>query len=131
MHGFFSMKLFLSLLFILCSFSIAQAQEVQIALGPDEIGENQAWTITVTVQNDRLKSYDNFPEIKGFRKRGQSTQSQTNIVNGQISSSQSVIMTYMPMQRGIVTVSSFTMKVNEKSISVAGKKVTVGPPQQQ
>jgi hypothetical protein len=60
------MKLFLSLLFILSPFLTVFGQQVQITLGPDEIGENQAWTITVTVQNDRLKSYDNFPEIKGF-----------------------------------------------------------------
>lgn len=125
------MKLLLSLLFILSLFSTVLAQQVQITLGPDEIGENQAWTITVTIQNDRLKSYDNFPEIKGFRKRGQSTQSTTNIVNGQISSSQSVIMTYMPMQQGMFTVPSFTMKVNEKPVSVPGKKVKVGPQQQQ
>lgn len=130
MHGFFSMKLALSLLFIFASFSVAVGQ-IQVTLGPDEIGENQAWTITVTIQNDRLKSYDNFPEIKGFRKRGQSTQSTTNIVNGQISSSQSVIMTYLPMAQGTFTVPSFTMKVNEKSVAVAGKKVKVGPPQQQ
>lgn len=131
MHESFSMKLLLSLLFIFSLYSTVLAQQVQITLGPDEIGENQAWTITVTVQDDRLKSYDNFPEIKGFRKRGQSTQSTTNIVNGQISSSQSVIMTYIPLQQGTLTVPSFTMKVNEKPISVAGKKVKVGPPQQQ
>lgn len=131
MHGIFSMKVFFSLLFIASIFSIATAQEVQITLGPDEIGENQTWTITITVQNDRLKSYDNFPEIKGFRKRGQSTQSTTNIVNGQISSSHSVIMTYLPIQQGTVVVPSFTMNVNEKPVSVPGKKVKVGPPQQQ
>ena len=102
-----------------------------MTLGPDEVGENQAWTITVTVQNDRLKSYDNFPEIKGFRKRGQSTQSTTNIVNGQISSSQSVIMTYMPMAQGTVTIPSFSMKVNEKTVQVPGKTVKVGAPQRQ
>jgi uncharacterized protein YaeQ len=39
---------------------------VQITLGPDEIGENQAWTITVTVNNDRLKNYDNFPGYRRF-----------------------------------------------------------------
>ena len=107
------------------------AQSAQIILGPDEIGENQAWTITVTVQNDRLKSYDNFPEINGFRKRGQSTQSTTNIVNGQISSSQSVIMTYLPERQGTYTIPSFTMKVNDKPVNVPGKKVRVGPPLQQ
>src|SRR5688572_22928659 len=131
MRGIFSMKLFLSLLLILSSFVMAFSQQAQITLGPDEIGENQPWTITITVQNERLKSFENFPEIKGFRKRGQSTQSATNIVNGQISSSQSVIMTYLPMQQGTFTVPSFTMKVNDKPVSVAGKKVKVGPPQQQ
>jgi BatD DUF11 like domain len=107
------------------------AQSVQIILGPDEIGENQVWTITVTVQNDRLKSYDNFPDINGFRKRGQSTQSTTNIVNGQISSSQSVIMTYLPERQGTFTIPSFSMKVNDKPVNVPGKKVRVGPPLQQ
>lgn len=103
----------------------------QITLGPDEIGENQGWTITLTVNNERLKSYDNFPDIEGFRKRGTSTQSTTNIVNGQISSSQSVIMTYLPLKQGIVNVPSFTMIVNDKPIRVNGKKVKVGPAVQQ
>ena len=118
---------------LLASFlpSVLSAQNIQIVLGPDEIGENQVWTITVTVQNDRLKSYDNFPEISGFRKRGQSTQSTTNIVNGQISSSQSVIMTYLPEKQGTYTIPSFTMKVNDKAVNVPGKKVRVGPPLQQ
>lgn len=107
------------------------AQNVQIVLGPSEIGENQAWTITVTVQNERLKSYDNFPDITGFVKRGTSSQSTTNIVNGNISSSQSVIMTYLPSKQGTYTVPTFTMKVNDKSFTVTGKKVKVGPAVQQ
>jgi len=100
---------------------------IQITLGPDEIGENQAWTITVTVNNDRLKSYENFPDIDGFRKRGTSNQSQTSIVNGQMSSSQSVIMTYTPTKQGVYNIPSFKMKVNDQIISVTGKKVKVGP----
>ncbi len=104
--------------------------QVQITLGPDEIGENQAWTITVTVNNDQVKSYDNFPEIPGFRKRGTSSSSQTMIVNGRYSSSQSVIMTYVPVKQGTITVLPFRMKVNEQFISVPGKKVRVGPPVQ-
>src|SRR6185369_16412383 len=106
------------------------AQGVQIDLGPDEIGQNQAWTITVTVNNDRLKNYDNFPEIEGFQKRGTSSSSQTNIINGQMSSSQSIIMTYVPLRQGVVSVPSFKMKVNDQVFSVNGKKVKVGPPVQ-
>lgn len=121
------------ILFISCYavFPSAFSQEIKIALGPDEVGENQGWTITITVQNDRLKSYDNFPDINGFRKRGTSTQSTTSIVNGQISSSQSVIMTYLPAKQGTITISSFAMKVNDKTINVTGKKVKVGQPVQQ
>jgi hypothetical protein len=107
---------------------ITQAQQIQIVLGPDDIGENQAWTITIVVQNDRLKSYDNFPDIEGFRKRGASSQSSTSIVNGQVSSSQSVVMTYAPTKQGTFVIPDFTLKVNDKPIRVAGKKVKVGPP---
>jgi hypothetical protein len=117
------------LAFTLLAVSFAQAQTIQ--LGPDEIGENQAWTITVTVQNDQLRSFDNFPEINGFRKRGTSTQSSTSIINGQISSSQSVVMTYSPTKQGTFTLPPFTMKVNDKKISSSGKRIKVGAPVQQ
>lgn len=74
----------LLLTFLLGVSNFAFAQQIQIQLGPDEIGENQFWTISVTVSNDQLKSYSSFPDIEGFRKRGTSTQSQTNIINGQV-----------------------------------------------
>jgi hypothetical protein len=129
------MKSFWVFLVVFCAISatvaVAQNASVQIQLGPDEIGENQAWTITLTVLNDRLRSYDNFPDIEGFRKRGTSTQSQTSIVNGQMSSSQSVVMTYTPTQQGVFTVPSFKIKINDQVFSVTGKKVKVGPPAQQ
>ena len=112
-------------------FTITSAQKIQVTLGPDEIGDNQVWTITLTVQNDRLRSYDNFPDIDGFRKRGTSTQSTQNIINGQISSSQSIIMTYFPLKQGIFNVPDFRMKVNDKTVQVSGKRVKVGPAVQQ
>lgn len=106
------------------------AQQIQIQLGPEEIGENQFWTISVTISNDQLKSYSSFPDIAGFKKRGTSTQSQTNIINGQVSTTQGVIMTYAPTQQGIVTVPSFSMKINDQTVAASGKKVKVGPPVQ-
>ncbi len=108
--------------------TIAKAQQIQLQLGPDEIGENQGWTMAVTVVNEQLKSYGSFPEINGFRKRGTSTQSQTNINNGQVTSSQLVIMTYAPTQQGIITIPPFSIKVNDQTINSPGKKVKVGPP---
>lgn len=128
-----TMELGQKLLFFVCflwiSF-IGRAQQIQIQLGPDEISENQAWTISISVINDQLKSYGNFPDINGFKKRGTSTQSQTNIINGQVTSSQSVLMTYTPAQQGIITVPPFSIKINDQSVNSPGKKVKVGPPVQ-
>jgi len=123
------MKYFLILLLLLNS-GLAYTQNIQIALGPDEIGENQVWTITVTVQNEQLRNFDNFPDIESFRKRGTSSQSTTNIINGQISSSQSVTMTYSPTKRGVFTLPPFKMKVNDKMVSSNGKKIKVTAPVQ-
>lgn len=127
------MKLGLKLviLSILLAGSLAvSAQQIQIQLGPDEIGENQAWTMAITVINEQLKTYGGFPEITGFRKRGTSTQSQTNIVNGQVTTSQSVIMTYGPTQQGVITIPPFSIKVNNLVVNSPGKKVKIGPPVQ-
>ncbi len=123
-------RLFLLGLSLACWPATAQAQKIQIQLGPDEIGENQAWTIALTVQNDQLRSYGSFPDIPGLRKRGTSTNSQTNIINGQVSSAQSVIMTYTPTQQGLITVPPFTVKINDQTIQSPGKKIKVGPPVQ-
>jgi hypothetical protein len=121
-------------LIVVTGFMLAFQQvwgQVKINLGPDEIAENQGWPITITVVNDRLKTYDNFPDIEGFRKRGTSSQETTSIVNGQISSSQSLSMTYLPLKQGTITVPTFTMKVNDRNYTIPGKKVKVGPPVQQ
>lgn len=127
MKHFFSIKGVFGLFFTLLA-AFTHAQQVQITLGPDEIGENQTWSVTITVHNDRLKSYDNFPDIAGFRKRGTSSQSSTNIINGQISSSQSVIMTYLPERQGTIAVPGFSMNVNGTKIDVKGKKVKIVAP---
>lgn len=110
------------------SFSQSNKNNITVTLGPDQIGDNQAWTITITVSNERLTGYDNFPDIEGFRKRGTSTQSQTSVINGQISSSQGVVMSYIPTRQGTFTVPTFTIKVNNTPITVPGKKVVVGAP---
>lgn len=108
----------------------AMAQDVEVALGPDEIALNQAFTITVTVSNGRLQSYEGFPEIAGFLKRGTSSSSSTNIINGQMSSSQSLTQNYIPHREGVFTVDPFQMKVNGQDVDVDGKSIKVGPPVQ-
>ncbi|CAN0323789.1 unnamed protein product, partial [Phaeothamnion confervicola] len=131
MKPFFSIKSLFTLFLAMVGWSYVQAQTIQIILGPDEIGENQGWAISVSIQNDRFKSHDYvFPEIYGFRKRGTSSQSQTSIINGQSSSSQSVTMTYLPVKQGTYTIQAFKMTVNGQTIFSPGKKVKVGPPVQ-
>ncbi len=119
----------ITLIFIFCG--VSRAQNIKIILGPDNIALNQAFTITVEVQNDRIKSIDNFPEIPGFNRVGQSSSSSTNIINGQYSTTQSMIQNYVPMKEGTIVIKPFSIKVNDKSISSPGKKVTVGPAIQQ
>lgn len=119
-------KVILAIIFINGLAALAQEKRIEITLGPDEIGENQVFTITLTVHNDRIKSYDNFPDIEGFVKRGQSTSSQTSIVNGQISSSQSVVMNYAPTKKGTFVLKPFRMKVNDETVSSPGKSIKVG-----
>ncbi|WP_332912359.1 BatD family protein [Algoriphagus boritolerans] len=83
--------------------NFSQAQEVQIELGADEIGLNETFTIKVTLSNDKIKSYDQFPEITGFQKQGISQSSSMNIINGQMSTSNSIIQYYKLAERAIYT----------------------------
>ena len=123
-------KYVLGLLIVLILGNNLQAQEISIELGADEIALNQGFTITIVVSNERLRSYDNFPDFVGFTKRGTSSSSKTNIVNGQISSTQSITMTYAPTEQGTFTLPPFEMEVNGKKTKSPGKKIIVGPPAQ-
>ncbi len=106
-------------------------QEISVTLGPDEIASNQYFTITVEVKNDRIREYGDFPEIRGFEKSGVSSSSYTNIVNGQMTFTQSIIQNYIPTGEGLFTLAPFTISVNGKEVSSQGKKIKVGPPIQQ
>jgi hypothetical protein len=107
------------------------AQDISIELGPDRIALNQAFTITVKVQGETLKSYDKFPDVSGLVKRGTSSSSSTNIFNGQVTRSQSITQSYVPEKEGTIKISAFSINVNGKPISSPGKTVEVGPAKQQ
>ncbi|GAA5035130.1 hypothetical protein GCM10011506_28400 [Marivirga lumbricoides] len=107
-----------------------QAQDISINLGPSEIALNQAFTITINVEGETLKSYDKFPDINGLIKRGTSSSSSTNIFNGQVTRSQSVTQTYVAEREGTVTIPPFTITVNGKEVSSPGKTIKIGPAQQ-
>lgn len=127
-----SRKLILAFI-VLASFTGfgVQAQTVKIELGPNQIGDNQYFTVSIIAQNGTIKTYDQFPDIPGLRKRGTSSSSSTQIVNGRVSSSHSIIMTYTPEKQGKITIPDFTVNVNGKEVQARGKILTVGPASQQ
>jgi len=110
--------------FCLVSFK-SNAQDLIIELGANEVPLNSTFIIKVTIRNGKLKNYTDFPIIEGFAKRGTSSSSNTNIVNGQISSSQSIIQRYMPLEEGKFKLDPFTMEVNGKAISSEGKVISI------
>ncbi len=103
------------------------AQEASISLGANEISLNHYYTITITVANDQLRNHSNFPDIPGFKKRGTSSMSSTNIVNGSISSSTSIVQNYVADKPGKYVLKAFKMNVNGKEVSSQGANITVGP----
>ncbi|TDQ17459.1 oxygen tolerance protein BatD [Algoriphagus boseongensis] len=121
-------KTIIRLLFVCAALILAgnaYGQEVQIELGPDEIGLNETFTIKVTLSDDKIKSYDQFPEIPGFQKQGISQSSSMNIINGRMSSSNSIIQYYKPSRKGQFTLGNFSILINGESYASAGKRITV------
>lgn len=106
-------------------FGLAQAQEVVIELGPNEIGLNETFTIKVTLADEKIKSYDQFPDIQGFEKQGISQSSSMNVINGQMSSSNSIIQYYKPTRNGVFRLPSFNITINGTPFSSEGKSITV------
>lgn len=113
---------------IICLSASSFGQEITVQLGEDEVGMNELFTITVTITNESIKNYTDFPNIEGFAKRGTSSSSKTNIVNGQISSTQSITQRYLPLEEGTYTLEAFTMEINGTEISSQGKTIKVTPP---
>src|SRR5690554_4865911 len=116
--------------FVLVSFfslisTFVHAQDVRIELGPDEVALNETFNIKITVADEKIRSYDPFPEIPGFQKQGLSQSSSMNVINGQMSSTNSIIQYYRPLRKGQYTLESFSMNINGNTARSQGKTVTV------
>lgn len=83
------------------------------------------------MKGERLRQYGSFPDIRDFEQTDISTSSSTNVVNGQVLSTQSVTQTYLPTSQGTFRLAPFTISVNDQLVSSQGATITVGPPQQQ
>jgi hypothetical protein len=121
------MRTLLGCLIFFAFFQQLAAQDIKIELGPDEVAENQLFTITVTVENERLREYSGFPEIEGLIKRGTSSSTSTSYINGRMTSTQSITQNYQPVEEGSVIIPDFAMTINGKEITVKGKTLKIGP----
>jgi hypothetical protein len=109
----------------------ALGQEVRIELGPDEIGVNETFSVKIVISDEKIKSYDQFPEINGFQKQGISQSSSMNLVNGKMSSTNSVVQYYKPIRQGNYRLEPFSMSVNGKTANSEGKTINVTDARQQ
>lgn len=119
-------KFYLILLFA-CIFIIpfVSGQDIKVELGPGEIGLNETFSIKITISDEKIKSYDQFPEISGFQKQGISQSSSMNLINGQMSSTNSIIQYYKPTKQGQFILENFSIQVNGEPVSSQGKTITV------
>lgn len=111
---------------ILISATNIFSQEVSVKLGENEIGINQYFTVTIQVENDRLKQYSDFPSIEGFIKRGTSSSTTTNYVNGKMSSTQSLTQNYQATEKGSFLLEPFFITINGKEVRSEGTQIVVG-----
>src|SRR6478735_4638007 len=113
---------------VLIAFSGARAQEVVIKLGKSPVPIDEYFTISATLKNQQLKTIGKFPELEGFEKSNRFSSTTTNIVNGQISTEQTITQNYAPLKEGEFPIKAFTLEVNGKTVAFKGGKVKIGPP---
>jgi len=118
------------ILLCICAFRPAFAQEVSIELGKKTMALNEPYTITLTIKNDNIRNYSNFPDIPGLSKRGVSSSTSTNIINNKINTVQSIIQNYVAQKEGTYRIKPFSMKVNGETYQSPGGTVTVTAPRQ-
>lgn len=122
-----TMRIAISCLWLITIVITTSAQDVSVKYGGEEVALNQVFTITLTIENERLRNYSPFPEIEGFLKRGNTSNTSTSWINGRMTSSQSIIQKYQPTKEGTFVIPAFEIVVNGKAYKVEGTSIKVGP----
>ena len=89
---------------------ISVSQDVSVSIKPDKLSIGNTLQISITINNDQIRSYGKFPEIEGFKMRGISSSSSTNFINGKRSSSQSIIQNYLATNSGTYEIPDFKIE---------------------
>jgi hypothetical protein len=116
----------LALVCMLLSYAV-MGQKLQLNLGNPEIGLNEYYTITLSIQDGRLDDFGNFPNIPGMSKAGTSSSSSMSSINGRVTQEYSIIQNYRPEKQGTFVLAPFLMKVNGQTVKSPGAKIMVGP----
>ena len=129
-HIFTVPKLHFFWLVVFCLFAPfslpAQDQKPTLELGKKSVAVKQAFTITITSPAD-LPANITFPDIKGMPKAGTSSSSSTTIINGNISSTQSITQRYSAVVEGSFRLPPFSIKISDLVLKSAGATITVVP----
>ncbi|MEL6537964.1 MAG: BatD family protein, partial [Bacteroidota bacterium] len=115
------------LILLLSAGVVCRAQNIRIEIEPEVVPLNQPLRISIIGENQAIESYQGFPEIEGFVKRGSTSSTSTVINNGSISYEQSISMRYLARREGTYRIPDFTLTVNGKQYSVQGRSVQVTP----
>ncbi|KAA9333680.1 BatD family protein [Adhaeribacter soli] len=113
--------------FLLIPFLPVAAQEVIIKLGKSPVPIDEYFTISVTLKNQQLKNIGKFPDLEGFEKSNRFSSTTTNIVNGQISTEQTITQNYAALKEGEIEIEPFSIEVNGKAVESKGGTVKVVP----
>lgn len=123
------LNLVLILIMVLSFSGTVAGQSVSISPGKTNIPLNGVFELNVTIKNDELKSYENFPDIKGFVKTGTSSGQRMSIINGQKYIENTVTQRYKPKREGNYSLKPFSMSVNGKPVKFPqAVTIQVGPP---
>lgn len=107
----------------LATFIHSKAQQVEIKFGNDTITENDFFTISIIVNNGKLNTYSNFPEISGFIKY--TTVSNANNADGKIIKPLIITQQYSPLKAGKFKINDFSMNINGRIIPKKGTNIFV------
>jgi hypothetical protein len=123
-------RLFFLWVVFLTNINFAFSQKAKIQFGKTDIALNEFFEITVSLEEERIKNYSAFPEIDGFVKKGTSSSTSTTIINGAVSTLQSITQRYQAAKEGNYSLKPFSMTVNNASASSNGTNIRVGPAKQ-
>ena len=121
----FRVSLIFFVVFFLSNNYTLFSQDIDVTVSPKKLSIGNTLQITLTIKNEQIKNYSQFPEIKGFRKSGISSSSSTNYINGKMTSSQSIIQNYTSTESGTFFITPFAIEVNGKRVDFKGIKIEV------